>query len=81
MFKQRGDALTYAEFTELCRSFSEPVLTEAHIEALIDVIDANGDGTIGLSEFVHRYAGDDADLLHALAAHWQPVLGLLNKAR
>jgi Ca2+-binding EF-hand superfamily protein len=79
---QYGGVVTHAQFREVCSgfTFSHP-LTPTQIEALIDVIDRDGDGTVTRTELVRRYARDDALLMSALRNHWLALLGMLDAAR
>ena len=82
-FEKQGSLLTYPEFEILCENVSslDSQLTSEQIHFLIDVIDRNGDGTIARSEFVERYARENAKLRQTLLVHWQPVRSYLLRER
>eukprot|EP00960_Hanusia_phi_P012748 372507-Hanusia_phi.AAC.9 len=82
-FEKQGSLLTYSEFEILCENVSSlgNQLTSDQIHFLIDVIDRNGDGTISRSEFVERYARENAKLRQTLLVHWHPVRSFLLRER
>jgi Ca2+-binding EF-hand superfamily protein len=79
---QYGGAVTHAQFRDVCSgfSFSHP-LTPSQIEALIDVVDHDGDGTVTRTELVRRYARDDALLMSAVKNHWLALVNMMDAAR
>ena len=85
-FEQRGSALNYREFEQLLRdefpasssSAEEPGLKSEQIAFLIDVVDSNGDGTIGRSEFVERYAREDAAIQTGLRNNWHQLMQIMH---
>jgi len=72
------------EIWQLCRDViggaddPEGLKTE-HINFLIDVVDSNGDGTLGRSEFVERYAREDAVIQAGLRNHWWDLMQIFHK--
>jgi Ca2+-binding EF-hand superfamily protein len=78
-----GSSLTYTEFEILCRDVvgkndEEDALKSEQISFLIDVIDINGDGTVGRSEFLERYAREDATIQMSLRSSWYYIMQLFH---
>ena len=77
-----GGTVTHAQFRDIVRSFAtESPLTDHQVESLIDVIDADGDGSVSRTELVRRYARGDAELMLAVRSHWLGLFQLLDKSR
>lgn len=53
-------------------------LKTEQINFLIDVVDSDGDGTVGRSEFVERYAREDAVIQAGLRDHWHKLLQIFH---
>jgi len=80
---ETGSSLTYTEFEILCREVvgkrdEQDALKSEQISFLIDVIDINGDGTVGRSEFLERYAREDATIQMSLRSSWYHIMQLFH---
>ena len=53
-------------------------LKTEQIAFLIDVVDSNGDGSIGRSEFISRYAREDAVIQRGLRENWFQLINLFH---
>jgi hypothetical protein len=78
-----GASLSYTEFEMLCREIvgkdnPDEALKSEQINFLIDVVDNNGDGTVGRSEFLERYAREDATIQIALRSSWYQIMQLFH---
>lgn len=61
----------------MCADDPRGLKTE-QINFLIDVVDSNGDGTLGRSEFVERYAREDAVIQAGLRNHWYYLMQIFH---